>query len=102
MNYQNTLDFAQSQDEQDPISRYREQFFFPVINDKQVLYFTGNSLGLQPKSAKDYIQQELDDWAQWGVEGHFHAKNPWVSYHEILTPAMAKIAGANESEVVWG
>jgi len=99
-NYQNSLSFAQSQDDNDPLAKYREQFYFPVINDKQVLYFTGNSLGLQPKAAKDYIQQELDDWAKWGVEGHFHAENPWVSYHEILTPASAHIVGANESEVV--
>ena len=100
MNFENTLDFAQQQDNQDELRSYRDKFFFPVIKDKEVLYFTGNSLGLQPKAAKDYVQQELDDWAKWGVEGHFHAKNPWVSYHEILTPASAKIVGANESEVV--
>ena len=100
MNFENHLDFAQAQDQQDELKSYRDKFFFPVINDKEVLYFTGNSLGLQPKSAKDYLQQELDDWAKWGVEGHFHAKNPWVSYHEILTPATAGIVGANESEVV--
>ena len=49
------------------------------------LYFTGNSLGLQPKVTKEYIKQELDDWAKFGVEGHFEAKNPWISYHEFLT-----------------
>lgn len=97
---ENTLQFAQQQDNQDELSSYRDKFFHPVIDGKNVLYFTGNSLGLQPKAAKDYIQQELDDWAKWGVEGHFHAKNPWVSYHEILTPATAHIVGANESEVV--
>lgn len=100
MTFENTLAFAQQQDKQDELAHYRDQFHHPVINGKEVLYFTGNSLGLQPKSAKDYVNKELDDWAKWGVEGHFHANNPWVSYHEILTPASAHIVGANESEVV--
>ncbi|NQY63142.1 MAG: kynureninase [Alteromonadaceae bacterium] len=100
MTFENTLAFAQEQDKQDELAHYREQFHHPVINGKEVLYFTGNSLGLQPKSAKEYVNKELDDWAKWGVEGHFHANNPWVSYHEILTPASAHIVGANESEVV--
>jgi len=98
--FQNSLAFAQQQDSQDPIRHYRDQFHHPVINDRQVLYFTGNSLGLQPKSAREYINRELDQWAKWGVEGHFHAQNPWVSYHEILTPTSAKLVGAKESEVV--
>lgn len=100
MIFENSLSFAQSLDAIDPLASFREQFYFPVIDEKEVLYFTGNSLGLQPIRAKDHLQQELDDWAKWGVEGHFHAKNPWVSYHETLTPASAKIVGANESEVV--
>ena len=100
MTFENTLAFALQQDKNDPLAHYKAQFHHPVIDGKQVLYFTGNSLGLQPKTAKQYINQELEDWAQWGVEGHFHAKNPWVSYHEILTPASAKLVGANESEVV--
>lgn len=100
MNFENTLTFAQQLDQQDALADYRQQFHRPVINNKEVLYFTGNSLGLQPKAAKEYVNAELDEWAKWGVEGHFHAKNPWVSYHEILTPASAMIVGAKESEVV--
>lgn len=100
MTVQNTLAYAQQQDANDPLAPIRAQFNFPVINNKAVLYFTGNSLGLMPKAAKDYVNAELDDWAKWGVEGHFHAKNPWVSYHEMLTPASAELVGANESEVV--
>ena len=64
------------------------------------MYFTGNSLGLQPKSTKDYINQELEDWANLGVEGHFEAKNPWLNYHELLTDKMARIVGAKPIEVV--
>ncbi len=100
MNYINSLEFAQEQDAQDPLKKYRERFLFPHHNGKQQLYFTGNSLGLQPKSVLDNLKQELNDWAQFGVEGHFLAKNPWVSYHEILTQQAAKIVGALPSEVV--
>lgn len=100
MNYQNTLEFAQKLDEQDELKSYRAKFHIPVINGIETLYFTGNSLGLQPKSTKDYINQELDDWAKWGVEGHFHAKNPWFSYHEMFAKPIAKIVGALPKEVV--
>lgn len=100
MNYENTLAFATEQDKSDPLAAYRDKFHHPVIDGQQVLYFTGNSLGLQPKSAREYVNNELDEWAKWGVEGHFLAENPWVSYHEILTPASARLVGAKESEVV--
>lgn len=101
MNYQPTIEFAQEQDKEDPLSHLRDQFHIP--KDKQGndwLYFTGNSLGLQPKSTQQYIQQELDDWAKYGVEGHFEAKNPWMPYHEFLTDSMANIVGAKSQEVV--
>ncbi len=100
MNYQNTLDFAQEMDRQDDLASYRDRFLFPTFTKKPVVYFTGNSLGLQPKTVKDYVNQELEDWAKWGVEGHFHAKNPWMPYHEILTDQTAKIVGAKPKEVV--
>jgi kynureninase len=100
MIHENSLAYAQKQDAQDSLAAYRDKFHHPVIDGKQVLYFTGNSLGLQPKSAREYINKELDEWAKWGVEGHFEAEKPWVSYHEILTPASARLVGAKESEVV--
>lgn len=98
--YENTLAFAQEQDQKDPLRKYRDQFYFPQHEGKNVIYFTGNSLGLQPKSTAKYIQQELDDWAKYGVEGHFHAKNPWYSYHEQFAEPLAKIVGAKPHEVV--
>ncbi len=101
MNYQNSLDYAKQLDQQDSLSYLRKEFHIPT--DKQGnewLYFTGNSLGLQPKHTQKYIQQELDDWANFGVEGHFEAQNPWLSYHEFLTDNMAKIVGAKPIEVV--
>lgn len=101
MIYQNTLAYAKQQDTEDKLSHLREQFHIPKDkNGNDWLYFTGNSLGLQPKKTQKYIQQELDDWAKYGVEGHFEAKNPWMSYHELLTESMAKIVGAKPVEVV--
>ncbi len=98
--YENSLAFALEQDQKDPLRKYREQFHFPQHEGKNVIYFTGNSLGLQPKSTAKYVQQELDDWAKYGVEGHFHAKNPWYSYHEQFAEPLAKIVGAKPHEVV--
>jgi kynureninase len=100
MNYQNSLEFARQQDEQDELRSYREKFYIPVINGKETIYFTGNSLGLQPKSTKDYINVELEDWAKWGVEGHFHGRNPWFAYHEMFAEPISKIVGALPKEVV--
>jgi len=101
MIYQNTLAYAKQQDTEDKLSHLREQFHIPKDkNGNDWLYFTGNSLGLQPKKTQKYIQQELDDWAKYGVEGHFEAKNPWMSYHELLTESMAKIVGTKPLEVV--
>lgn len=101
MTYQNTLAYAKQQDKEDNLSYLREQFHIPKdTNGNDWLYFTGNSLGLQPKNTQKYIQQELDDWANYGVEGHFEAKNPWIRYHEFLTESMAKIVGAKPLEVV--
>jgi len=101
MIYANTLEFAKEQDVKDPLFGVRDQFHIPKDkNGNDWLYFTGNSLGLQPKATQKHIQQELDDWAKYGVEGHFEAKNPWMPYHELLTESMAKIVGAKPLEVV--
>lgn len=101
MNYQTTLEYARQLDQEDPLSHIRNKFHIPKDDlGNDWLYFTGNSLGLQPKTTKAYIQQELDDWANYGVEGHFEAQNPWMPYHEFLTQNMAKIVGAKPIEVV--
>ncbi|MBX3289529.1 MAG: kynureninase [Acidobacteria bacterium] len=88
-------------DAADPLRRFRVEFHIPKHTDgSEVLYFTGNSLGLQPKRTSEYIQQELKDWAELGVEGHFHAKHPWLPYHEFVTEPLARIVGAKPLEVV--
>ena len=101
MNYKNTEDFAIELDSNDELRNYRNEFYIPLQkNGEEHIYMCGNSLGLQPKRTKQFLNQELDDWATFGVEGHFHAKNPWLPYHEFLAESYAKIVGAKSSEVV--
>lgn len=100
MNFQNTIAFAKEQDATDPLKAFRHKFFIPQHNGRDTVYFTGNSLGLQPKTVSQYVQQELDDWASMGVEGHFHAKNPWLPYHEIFPQQLSEIVGALPHEIV--
>src|SRR3972149_9461797 len=100
MKYKNTLDFAKAQDASDTLRKFREKFYFPQMSGRDVVYFTGNSLGLQPKTTQDFVLKELEDWATFGVEGHFHARNPWFSYHEMFAEPVSKIVGAKPSEVV--
>jgi kynureninase len=100
MKFKNSLEYALHLDNKDPLKTFRDKFLFPSFHKNQIRYFTGNSLGLQPKKAGEYIREELDDWAKYGVEGHFHAKRPWYSYHENLCDMTAKIVGAKPIEVV--
>jgi kynureninase len=100
MGFENSLSFAQSLDASDRLASFRERFYFPQHNGKDMLYFTGNSLGLQPKSVRASINQELEDWATYGVEGHFLAKHPWFSYHEMFADGAAQVVGGLPSEVV--
>lgn len=86
-------------DAQDPLKEYRNKFNLPKVDGNEVRYFCGNSLGLKPKSANKYVTQELDDWAEFAVEGHFEAKNPWVSYQDIFPEQLSKLVGAKPKEV---
>lgn len=98
---QHTRSYALEQDEKDPLRSFRDQFYLPKKADgTPYLYLCGNSLGLQPVPVESYLQQELTDWKNLGVEGHFHAQNPWMPYHEFLTEKMARIVGAKPIEVV--
>lgn len=87
-------------DSQDSLKEYRSRFYVPKYNNTEAIYLCGHSLGLQPKSVRSYIEQELKDWETLGVEGHFHAKHPWMPYHELLTERTARLVGAKPSEVV--
>jgi len=93
--------FALTLDKQDPLAHFRDEFIFPKKqNNEPYIYLCGNSLGLQPKKVKSYIEQELSDWSKYGVLGHLRAKNPWYSYHELLTKNLSHIVGAKGHEVV--
>jgi kynureninase len=99
-NFQSGSEFAAELDKKDELKHLREHFIFPQWQHRDVIYFTGNSLGLQPKSFANELQREANDWATLGVEGHFHAKHPWFSYHEKFADAMSKVVGAKSDEVV--
>ena len=98
--FENSLDFARRCDAADPLRPLREEFYFPVFGDQPAVYFTGNSLGLQPRATQDYLVDELEDWANLGVEGHFHARHPWFRYQDFLTEQLAQLLGAKPVEVV--
>ena len=100
VDYKDTLDYALDLDKQDELAHYRSLFLIPEHNGNDTRYFCGNSLGLQPASVKQYMEDELADWAKFGVEGHFLAKNPWFSYHHIFSERIAKLVGAKKDEVV--
>lgn len=100
MHFENTLSFAQKLDESDKLSSFRNEFHLIYKNNQPVIYLCGNSLGLQPKNVKTAIEQELNDWAELGVEGHFNGKKPWMYYHHFLTEKAARVVGAKPIEVV--
>ncbi len=100
MDYRFEHDFAVKSDQSDQLNSFRNRFYFPTHKGEEVVYFTGNSLGLQPKTIKNHIENELIDWSELGVEGHFKAKRPWFSYHEFLTDKISKIVGGLPGEVV--
>ncbi|MEM9001521.1 MAG: kynureninase [Bacteroidota bacterium] len=99
MQFQNTLQFAQQLDATDALKHYRNAFHYPKMNGKDVIYFTGNSLGLQPKRTQKYVDGIMEDWRELAVEGHFYAQKPWWDYHERLAEPLAKVVGAQKDEV---
>ncbi|BCY28216.1 kynureninase [Flavobacterium okayamense] len=99
MNFKNTREFSQELDKEDNLAKYRDEFIFPKVNGREVIYFVGNSLGLQPKRARKYVDEVMDDWANLAVEGHFYAEKPWWDYHERFCQPLSEIVGAKPTEV---
>lgn len=99
MQFQNTLAFAKKLDAEDTLRKYRDEFHFPKVAGKNVIYFTGNSLGLQPTRTQKYVDEIMSDWKELAVDGHFHAEKPWWDYHERLAGPLAKVVGAKKDEV---
>ena len=100
MEFENSLSFAQALDAADPLRKFRAEFIIPTVDEKEQIYFLGNSLGLQPKRTPLYIMQVLDGWKQYGVEAFFMGEQPWLHYHDQLVQPLAKIVGALPNEVV--
>ncbi len=100
MQHQFSLAYAQNLDNNDPLSNYREQFYIPYLKDKKAIYFLGNSLGLQPKTAQDEVMTIMEGWANFGVEGFFLGKDPWLNYQQKITPLLCNIIGAQNEEIV--
>lgn len=101
ISFEASAEFARSLDARDPLRSLRNEFNFPLARDgRDPVYLCGNSLGLQPKLAVRYVQEELEDWSNLAVEGHFASRRPWMPYHRLATPGLARLAGALETEVV--
>jgi len=99
MNYRDTLEFANDLDAQDELKTFRSEFLFPQHDGKDAIYLCGNSLGLQPKSVQQYVQAQLSNWQEHGVEGWFNSEEPWLQYHEQLKTPLAALLGAKREEV---
>ena len=100
MQHEFSLAYAQAQDSNDPLHNYREQFYAPYLQGKRAIYFLGNSLGLQPKTAQDEVMTIMEGWANFGVEGFFLGKDPWLNYQQKITPLLCDITGAKKEELV--
>jgi kynureninase len=99
MIYKDAINFAQHLDEQDPLKDLRNDFLIPEHSVQDSIYLCGNSLGLQPRAAKQYLQAQLNVWQNEAVEGWFHGNEPWLKYHEQLIGPLSNIVGANPAEV---
>jgi kynureninase len=94
------LEIARQLDAKDPLAHFRERFHVPPHGDGETVYLCGNSLGLMPRSAEDYVTEVLDDWKRLAVRAHFESRHPWMPYHELATTRMAGVVGAEPLEVV--
>lgn len=99
MQFENTIEFAKSLDDADPLGHFREEFIFPVQNNEELIYLCGNSLGLQPKRTKQLLLSQLANWGNKAVEGWFEGEDAWMFYHKRVNALAAKIVGANLAEV---
>lgn len=99
-NFAFSEEFALKMDREDSLSSFRDRFYFPRVNGREAIYFCGNSLGLQPKSVKSYLDRELKNWAEMAVDGHFHGEDAWYHVRKKSKPALSEIFGAQEHEIV--
>lgn len=100
MKFENSLSYAEDLDSKDPLSHFRQEFIIPQHDGEPIRYFTGNSLGLQPRAVQSFINDELESWGDLAVDGHFKGKRPWFHYHKFSKESLARLVGAKPSEVV--
>jgi kynureninase len=100
MNFENNCVFAKGLDDEDSLKNFQKEFIIPQHQNKDGIYFLGNSLGLQPERTSRYIQQVLAQWSAYGVEGFFTGEHPWMKYHQQLLPTLSEIVGALPNEIV--
>lgn len=100
MQFENSLAFARKMDKADPLRSFRKEFYIPKVNGKDSIYLCGNSLGLQPRAVEKHVMTEIEDWRKYGVEGHLHARNPWLYYHHLFTRPLCNLVGGKKDEVV--
>ncbi|HEU0197465.1 MAG TPA: hypothetical protein VFQ88_09665, partial [Nevskiaceae bacterium] len=98
--FEATVAWAHAADTADPLRSFRDEFLIPPHDGGEQTYLVGNSLGLEPRGVRLALQEELDDWARLGVEGHLHARHPWLPYHREVRDALAAVVGAEPLEVV--
>jgi kynureninase len=98
--FENKPEWARTRDQQDELASFRNEFFIPPHQGQDTVYLCGNSLGLQPRNTAVYVNEELNDWAKLGVEGHFKKHTGWFAYHELLRESMARLVGGKPHEVV--
>jgi len=101
MHFEDTREFAAGMDGDDALAANRDAFNFPLAkNGRAPIYLCGNSLGLQPKRAVEFVHQELANWKDYAVDGHFHSDRPWITYHQQATSGFAELTGSLDHEVV--
>jgi len=98
-NFQYSFDYALQLDKEDPLFSFRNEFLIPKRDGKNLVYFLGNSLGLQPKATKNAIQKILNQWESDGVESFFSEEDPWLQYHDKLVGPLSKIVGVLPHEI---
>ena len=99
--FENSREYARRMDGEDALASFRAEFNFPLEkNGRTPVYLCGNSLGLQPRRAVEYVEQELANWRDYAVDGHFHSARPWLTYHRQATAGFAELTGALEHEVI--
>lgn len=99
MQFENTLDFARQKDENDPLAGFRNEFYIPILNGKEVIYFAGGSLGLQPKSVQDKVLDELENWATFGIDGFSMGESPWKESGKALPDFLSPLLGVSSDEI---